>query len=314
MRTGEPIAVVGAGLMGHGIAQVFACAGHPVAITDADPTVLGSVPDRVGANLELMGQDIAAAAAIDLRPDLESAVREAAFVFEAVAENVAVKREVFASASRVVSDDTVLATNTSVISVGEIALDARDPSRVVGTHWWNPPYLVPLVEVVQAESTRSDVVERTIGLLEAVGKAPVHIRRDVPGFVGNRLQHALWREAFALIEDGVCDAETVDHVVRNSFGLRMPAIGPIESADLVGLDLTLAIHEYLLPHLNRTPGPAAVLREHVERGELGMKVGRGFRAWTADEAQAVRERLLDHLVETTRIRLESARRKERALR
>ena len=141
---------------------------------------------------------------------------------------------------------------------------------------------------------------RTIELLDGVGKAPVHVRRDVPGFVGNRLQHALWREAFALVEDGICDAETVDFVVKNSFGMRLPVLGPIENADLVGLDLTLSIHEYLMPHLSRASEPAAVLREHVERGELGMKTGRGFRTWPAGEAQEVRERLVGHLVATSR--------------
>ena len=262
----EPIAVVGAGLMGHGIAQVFACAGWPVTITDTDPQVLASVPARVRANLERTGEDTAAADTIELCPHLEPTVRDAAFVFEAVAENVSLKREVFARASRAVGPDTMLATNTSVISIGEIAADALDPGRVVGTHWWNPPYLVPLVEVVQAPATRVETVARTIELLDGVGKAPVHVRRDVPGFVGNRLQHALWREAFALVEDGICDAETIDFVVKNSFGMRLPVLGPIENADLVGLDLTLSIHDYLMPYLSRASEPAAVLREHVERG------------------------------------------------
>jgi 3-hydroxybutyryl-CoA dehydrogenase len=314
MGVAEPIAVIGAGLMGHGIAQVFARAGLPVTITDTDPAALASVADRVRSNLERMGEDTAPADAIELQPDLESAVADAAFVFEAVAEDLAVKRDLFARVSRAVSDETVLATNTSVISVGEIAASAHEPGRVVGAHWWNPPYLVPLVEVVQAESTRAETVTRTIGLLERVGKTPVHVRRDVPGFVGNRLQHALWREAFALVEEGVCDAETVDFVVKSSFGLRLPVLGPIENADLVGLDLTLAIHDYLLPHLARTPEPAAVLREHVARGELGMKTGRGFRLWTADEAQAVRERLLDHLVAISCAPSDNTRQEERELR
>jgi 3-hydroxybutyryl-CoA dehydrogenase len=168
---------------------------------------------------------------------------------------------------------------------------------VVGTHWWNPPYLVPLVEVVQAEATSTDVVSRAMELLATAGKSPVHVLRDIPGFVGNRLQHALWREAFALVGDGVCDAETVDRVVKSGFGLRLPMLGPMETADLVGLDLTLAIHEYILPYLDRTPGPAPILREKVERGELGMKTGRGFRPWTEDQAQSVRERLIDQLAE-----------------
>jgi 3-hydroxybutyryl-CoA dehydrogenase len=293
------VAVVGAGLMGHGIAQVFAAAGFEVAVTDPDAGVLASVPDRARANLAAIGTDPAAADAIELLPELEQAVARADFVIEAAPEDLELKSELHARISRAVGAETILATNTSVISVGEIAADADDPGRVVGTHWWNPPYLIPLVEVVEAEATRPETVRRTIDLLEEVGKSPVHVRRDIPGFVGNRLQHALWREAFALVDAGVCDAETVDTVVKQSFGLRLPVLGPAENADLVGLDLTLAIHEYVLPHLDRAPGPAAVLREHVARGELGMKTGRGLRDWTADEAQAVRDRLLDHLVKTT---------------
>ena len=309
----ERIAVVGAGLMGHGIAQVFACGGHEVAITDPDPAVLASVPKRVAANLELMELDPVAAEAIELCSELEHALAGADVVFEAAPEDMALKCGLFERASEAVGPETILATNTSVMSVGEIGADAIDPGRVVGTHWWNPPYLIPLVEVIQAEETRPETVARTIGLLERVGKSPVHVRRDIPGFVGNRIQHAMWREAFALIEAGVCDAETVDRVVKASFGLRLPVLGPAENADLIGLDLTLAVHEYVLPHLDRTPGPAGALRRHVENGELGMKTERGFREWTADEAQAVRERLLAHLVQATRA-AESQTRKESQLR
>ena len=294
----ERIAVVGAGLMGHGIAQVFACAGHEVAITDPDAAVLASVPERVRSNLERLGLDPAAADAIELHPELEDALAGADFVTEAAPEKLELKQELFARMSR--ATDAILATNTSVISVGEIAADATGPERVLGTHWWNPPYLIPLVEVVQAERTSEEAIRWTIELLERVGKTAVHVRRDIPGFVGNRIHHAMWREAFALIDAGVCDPETVDVVIKEGFGRRLGVLGPVENADLVGLDLTLSIHEYLLPHLDRTPGPAGVLREHVARGELGMKTGRGFLDWTAEEAQAVRERLLEHLAKTTR--------------
>ena len=282
--------------MGHGIAQVFAAAGFGVTVTDPDAGALASVPDRVRANLAAMGADQAAADAIELLAELDQAVEGADFVVEAAPEDLDLKRGLFARLGRAAGAETILATNTSVISIGEIGADTQDPGRVVGTHWWNPPYLIPLVEVVEAEATRPETVTRTIDLLEQAGKSPVHVRRDIPGFVGNRLQHALWREAFALVDAGVCDAETVDTVVKQSFGLRLPVLGPAENADLVGLDLTLAIHEYVLPHLDRTPGPAAVLREHVARGELGMKTGRGLRDWAPDEAQAVRDRLLDHLM------------------
>lgn len=295
----ERIGIVGAGLMGHGIAQVFACAGHAVAITDSDAEALASVPERIAANLRAIGEDPAPPGSIELAPSIEAAVAGADVVFEAAYEDLELKRALFARMSRAAGPDTLLASNTSVISVTEIAAEAHDPARVVGTHWWNPPYLVPLVEVVQAERTSGETVERMIGLLRRTGKLPVHVRRDVPGFVGNRLQHALWHEAMSLVEAGVCDAETVDLVVKNSFGLRMPALGPLEGADLVGLDLALAIHEYLIPRLDRSPAPAPILREKVERGELGMKTGRGFREWTPEAARQTRERLLRHLVSVT---------------
>jgi len=162
---------------------------------------------------------------------------------------------------------------------------------VVGTHFWNPPHLVPLVEVIQNEWTTADVVNRSIALLTAAGRKPVHVRRDIPGFIGNRLQHALKREAIALVAAGVCDAETIDVVVKSGFGARMAVLGPMEQSDLVGLDLTLDISAVLAADLDRTAGPHPFLREKVKAGKLGMKTGEGFRRWTPEAAEAVRERL-----------------------
>ena len=294
---GDRVAVVGAGLMGHGIAQVFAEAGWPVAAWDPNPEVRASVPDRVRANLRSLGMPLGAADRIAVPDTLERAVDGAGLVIEAAPEDLATKQRLFERLGELTGPATVLATNTSVMSVGRISERARHRQRALGTHWWNPPYLIPLVEVVQAEATDPEVVERTMALLAEVGKTPVHVRRDVPGFVGNRLQHALWREAFSLVEQDICDAETVDVVVRASFGRRLGVLGPMENADLVGLDLTLAIHQYLLPHLDRTPGPAAILRDKVARGELGMRTGKGFRTWGEGEPAAVRERLLRYLAE-----------------
>jgi 3-hydroxybutyryl-CoA dehydrogenase len=291
----ERIAVVGAGLMGHGIAQVMAASGHRVAITDPDADVLASVPGRVRANLERLGADLAPADTIELCHELDEALAGADVVFEAASERLELKRNLFERISRVVSPDTILATNTSAISIGEIGALARDPGRAVGTHWWNPPYLVPLVEVVQADATRPETIERTIDLLERAGKSPVHVRKDIPGFVGNRMQHALWREAISIVAEGICDGEAIDRIVKESFGLRLSVLGPIENADLVGLDLTLDIHSYLLPHLEASGEPAPLLRSLVERGELGMKTGSGLRSWSEDDAEAVRRRLFDHL-------------------
>jgi 3-hydroxybutyryl-CoA dehydrogenase len=188
-----------------------------------------------------------------------------------------------------------LASNTSVIPIGQIAARVKTKSRMAGTHWWNPPYLVPLVEVIETEGTAPETIQTLIGILEKLGKVPVHVKKDVPGFVGNRLQHALWREAIALVADGVCDAETIDMVVKNSFGRRLAVLGPMENADLIGTDLTLDIQNQVLPHLNADTGPTPYLQGLVREGNLGFKSGQGFKSWTEDEKAQLRARLLDHL-------------------
>ena len=167
--------------------------------------------------------------------------------------------------------------------------------RVLGTHWWVPAYLVPLVEVIEAEGTSPATVAAMMALLRSVGKTAVHVRKDVPGFIGNRLQHAMWREAIALVQAGVCDAPTIDIVVKASFGRRLPVIGPLESVDMVGTDLTLDCHENLLADLDRTPGPLPYLRDLVAGGRLGFKTGEGFRKWSPGEQAALRAKLTRHL-------------------
>jgi 3-hydroxybutyryl-CoA dehydrogenase len=291
----ERIAVVGAGLMGHGLAQVFAAAGHPVTITDARPEALANVRERIAANLTDLGGDADAAEHRGHALGLAAAVADADVVIEAILEDVAAKQALFGELERHCTPEAILATNTSVIPVTTIGSQMDRGERMLGTHWWNPPYLVPLVEVVPSPRTAPETVQRVLALLTAVGKSPVHVRRDIPGFIGNRLQHALWREAIAMVADGVCDAQTIDTVVTSSFGPRLAVMGPMENADLVGLDLTLAIHEQILPDLDRTPGPAPYLKELVTAGELGMKSGQGFQSWPAGAAQAARERLTRHL-------------------
>ena len=293
-------AVLGAGLMGHGIAQVLAQSGMDVAVHDPVSDVLESVPARVAENLRALSQDTEALSRIVLAPTLEDAVADAEWVFEAAPEKLALKQELFAQLDAATAPNVVLATNTSVMSVTEIAARARVRRRIIGTHWWNPPFLIPLVEVVQTPETDPDVVARTLAFLSALGKTPVHVQRDVPGFVGNRLQHALWREAFNLVEAGVCAPETVDTVVKAGFGLRLPILGPMENADLIGLDLTLDIHDYILPRLD-PPSPASEgLSRRVQEGRLGMKAGAGFLEWPAERAEELRGALRAYLVRVTR--------------
>ena len=297
MSATPDISIVGAGLMGHGIAQVFATRGWSVTLHDPHPPALETARERVADNLRTLGEDPAAADRIVLEPDLECAVREADVVFEAIPEDLALKQELFHRLDVLAPSDGLLATNTSVMRVTEIAARMSQPERVVGTHWWNPPYLVPLVEVVEGRRTRPEIVDRAMELLSAVGKTPVHVRKDVPGFIGNRLQHALWRQAFALVDQGVCDARAVDTVIKAGFGARLAALGPMENADLIGLDLTLQIHDYVLPTLDPPSAPSGELRNHVAHGRLGAKTGHGFLEWQPGEADAVKQRMLEHLAQ-----------------
>jgi len=304
--TRERIAVVGAGLMGHGLAQVFAVAGHEVTVQDPSPQALATVHERVAANLRRLGLPDEALARISIHERLEGAVEGAAFVFEAAPEDISLKVRLVEDITRLAQADVVVASNTSSMPVSAYVARAVGPDRVIGTHFWNPPYLIPLVEVVQGESTSPSTVRRTLDVLRDAGKLPVHVRKDVPGFVANRLQHALWREAMAIVQHGIADAETVDLCVKNSFGLRLAVMGPLETADLGGLDLALNIHEQILPFIDRTPGPLQILRDKVAAGELGMKSGQGFLPWTEDTARAAHARLGDHLVAALSARAERA--------
>lgn len=292
----ERIGIVGSGLMGAGISLVFAAAGHEVTVFEPDPASRAGLRGRVLENLELIGGDPAAAERITAVDDLARAVEDADFVTEAAPEKLPLKRAIFADLVELARRDCILASNTSVIPIGCIAEGLETADRIVGTHWWNPAHLIPLVEVVQAQGTSDATMAATMDLLARVGKSPAYVRKDTPGFVANRLQHALWREAIAMVAEGVCDAATLDSCVRNSFGLRLPVLGPLENADLVGLDLTLDIHEVIIPELDRHAGPNDFLKRKVREGHLGFKTGEGFRAWTPDQMAVLRRTLVDHLV------------------
>jgi 3-hydroxybutyryl-CoA dehydrogenase len=289
------IAVVGAGLMGHGIAQVFALAGHKVRITDSVMQNLDTAKARVAANLRDLGDDESAAELIEPTADLAEAVRDADYVVEAVLENLALKQKLFAEIEKHARPDAILASNTSVIPITQIMQGLSKRERALGTHWWNPPFLVPLVEVIETQWTSPQTIAWTMALHEAAGKKPAHVKKDVPGFIGNRLQHALWREAISLVEHGICDAETVDAVVKASFGRRLAVLGPIENADMVGTDLTLAIHDTVLPAIENRPGSSPYLQDLVANGKLGFKSGEGFRKWSPEEQAALRTKVMQHL-------------------
>ena len=300
----ERVAVIGGGMMGAGVAQVFAAAGHEVALQDLFPEALERAPRTIRGNLRLLAEHglfaadgvDAAVARVRTTTDLAAAAEGADFVIECVFEDLPLKQDVFERLDRTCPPETILCTNTSVMSIAEIGARTRHKERVVGTHFWNPPYLIPLVEVVRTEQVDPEVVERTMAILRAAGKHPIDCKKDVPGFVANRLQHALWREAISIVEHGIADAATVDESIRFGPGLRLPILAPLETADMIGLDLTLAIHTYILPHLEASGAPSPLLREKVAAGDLGFKTGSGFQEWSEETAEASRQRLVQYLV------------------
>ncbi|WFE91556.1 3-hydroxyacyl-CoA dehydrogenase family protein [Roseibium porphyridii] len=293
------IAVLGAGLMGHGIALTFARAGHKVNVFDAFQAGLDALPERVSKSLDAMGVENAENAEvldrISAHKEINACVCDADFVFEAAPEKPELKRALFQEVEQYASANTVFASNTSVIPITTIMADLEHQDRSLGTHWWNPPHLIPLVEVIKTQWTDETTIEQTVELLTSVGKTPVRVEKDVAGFIGNRLQHAMWREAIYLVESGVCTAEAVDKVVNASFGRRLSVLGPLANADLVGTDLTLDIHENVLADLDNRPAPSPYLRDLVETGKLGMKSGEGFMSWTPEDMEDVRTRVATHL-------------------
>lgn len=291
----ERIAVIGAGLMGHGIAQLLAAHGHPVSIFDIDEAALAKARSEMVGICDLLGQDHAVLDRVSFFAQLADAVGEVDVVIEAIAEKIAVKQKLFAELDRLAPPHALLASNTSVIPITTIAEPVADRGRVLGTHFWNPPYLVPLVEVIETPLTRPDATVRMMSLLARAGQEPVRVKKDIPGFIGNRLQHALKREAIALVANGVCDAETVDRVIKLGFGARLGVLGTLEQSDMVGLNLTLDIHRNIIHDLDVTPGPHPLLEALVADGHLGMKTGKGFYDWTDEKADAVRRRLRSFL-------------------
>ena len=293
------VAVIGGGLMGHGIALTFARAGHQVLVFDPVAEALASVPGRVAESLELLGAGVdevtAALGRIALASGLGDCVKDAAYVFEAAPEKLELKRSIFAELEAHAPDDAVLASNTSVIQISKIMECLPTRHRALGTHWWNPPHMIPLVEVVKTEWTDPAKAKAMHALLGAVGKTPVMVEKDVPGFIGNRLQHALWREAISLVENGICSAKAVDDVVKASFGRRLAVLGPLENADLVGIELTQDIHAQVLFDLDRSTEPSQYLQALRDAGRTGMAAGAGFREWKEDDLAATKERVADHL-------------------
>ncbi len=293
------ILIAGGGMMGKNIAFVFSSnPAYEITVYDLFPT---DVYAGIRKNTEPLGipeEELEARLSrISFTTDMDSdLIKKADLVIEAVFEDMKVKRETFAKLEERCRPDTIFCTNTSVMSPTEISAELKYRERFVGTHFWNPGHLIPLVEVVKSDATSDECANTVMEVLAAVGKEPVLCKKDVPGFIANRMQHALWREAISIVENGIADAETVDKAVRYSFGLRLPQLGPIENADMVGLDLTYNIHDYILQNLEDSHRPSPLLTKLRDEGKLGFKSGEGFRTWTPEQIAESNAALNEYLV------------------
>jgi len=291
------VAVAGTGMMGPGIAATFALAGRQATIVSRTPegaskgvTTAKSLIEVLASNgLVDASQAKDAAARLVPSADLEATVRAVQLFVESIPESLPLKQEFFARLDRA-SPDTILCSNTSGISITAIAERSSRPERILTTHFWNPPHLMPLVEVSVGRRTDPGIAREVMALLRMCGKVPVMVHHDRPGQLGNRIQHAMIRECVNIVQEGIASAEDVDLAVKTGVGLRLPVYGVFEHADMVGLDLVKAVQDYVLPDLSTVQEAGRLHREKVAKGELGVKSNQGFLAWTPEKAQEVRSR------------------------
>ncbi|SPF32417.1 3-hydroxyacyl-CoA dehydrogenase [Candidatus Sulfopaludibacter sp. SbA4] len=303
-------AVIGTGMMGPGIALTLALGGMRATILSRTDDGAARGVDKAMRQAQILAENglvtadwaARAAARIVGSTAFDQAITAADLVVESAPEDLAFKQDLFARMDGLAGPRTVLASNTSGLSITAIAAGCRLSERVLTTHFWNPPHLIPLVEIVKGEKTSDGAASAVRQLLIACGKTPVIVKKDRPGQLGNRLQMALVREAANIVAEGIADVEDVDSVVKNGLGLRMPAYGILEHMDVAGLDLAISVLEYVVRDLYNEPRAPEYLREMVRRGDLGAKTGRGFYDWSSKSADEVRARRDAFLVEVLRWR------------
>jgi 3-hydroxybutyryl-CoA dehydrogenase len=295
------VAVIGNGIVGHGIAQVFAVANYQVRLIGRNSKSLAAAIEKIKESLsrfvahELVTAQEAEAAIkrIVTSTNLEDAAG-AELVVEAVTEDIPLKHEIFKRLDEICAPPTVL-TSSSGQPASNLVAKVQHRERVAATHFWYPPQIIPLVEVCAGSETAPDVIPWLCNVLQSVGKEPVVINREIPGFIGNRLQFALLREAWTLWAAGVASAEAIDAVVRNSFGRRLAITGPIESADVGGLDTMFAFASLLFPDLDTSPEPPVVIRDLVGEGRRGLPNGRGVYDWSKRDGSALLAQRMEEL-------------------
>jgi 3-hydroxybutyryl-CoA dehydrogenase len=288
------IGICGVGQMGASAAVSFKRSGYRVLAWDHDPAQLGALHRTMDTLEHWLDQNLGPASreggTIQTKADPGPIDEQADIILDCIAEDMAHKVELFKRFPGCRDRGGLFITTTSGLSITEMGRRSGCGHLLAGTHFWNPPHLMPLVEVIRGEDTPEHVIDRVCQLVESIGKTPVRVNRDVPGFIGNRLLHALWREAISLVEKGIATPEDVDLVARLTFGLRMPVVGPLENMDLVGLDLIEKIHQYLLDDLADNHGPSEYITERVQQGHLGVKRGQGFYDWRSRKAEELIQR------------------------
>jgi 3-hydroxybutyryl-CoA dehydrogenase len=304
----ESALVLGTGMMGPGIAATLALGGVQATVVSrtAEGAAKGgqsarnalSILDEAG--LLAAGEAEQAAGLIGSGCDLDALLPEADLVIESIVEDVGVKQELFARMDRLARPGAILASNTSGLSITAIAARCQRPERVVTTHFWNPPHLMPLVEIVAGDKTAPEIVQTLKVLLTACGKAPVVVKKDRPGQLGNRLQMALFREAAHIVAEGIADPADVDRAASLGFGLRLPAYGILEHIDLVGLKLAGSVCDYTARDLFSEPCAPPVFAEKLARGESGAAAGKGFYDWSRKCAEDVKARRDSFLIDCLR--------------
>ncbi len=300
----KTVAVIGSGLMGHGIAMEFALAGLNVRLHDVSRKRLDAAMTNIRKDLStLAGADLItphqaeqAMQNIHLILNLEE-VGDADFVVEAVFENLDLKRSIFSRLDAICPPRTILSSNTSTLLPSALASATRRPDKFLVTHYFNPPYLLPLVEVVRGKQTSDETITTVIDFLKKIGKSPALVQKEVPGFIGNRLQMALLREALFLVEQDIASPQDVDVVIKNSFGRRLSTAGVFEVFEIAGWDLIQEIALNLLPAISSSMELSPLLQDKVKKGELGTKTGKGFYQWTPDSGEALRLRIASALIQ-----------------
>jgi 3-hydroxyacyl-CoA dehydrogenase len=284
----KKISVIGSGIMGHGIAQTFALAGYTVSLYDLSQEILERAMKGIKANLELFVETgltkaeeaKAALTRIRTETDLAQAVGESDFVIEAIPEVLERKKELFKTLDELTPSHTILATNTSALSGSAMAEVTKRPQQVVVTHWFNPPHLVPVVEVVKGTWTSEETLTLAAELMRKIGKKPVVIRKEIPGFVANRIQGAIMREALKILKQGVASMADIDQAIKGGPGFRLASLGIFEIADMGGLDTWASASAASSDSTLKSNDAVRVLQEKVRKGELGLKTGKGFYDYT----------------------------------